>query len=95
VVFYIFDANAIWSVPVKNRSKEKLLCAYQEIYDWLTHRGFKPLLHKLDNKTSKDVKAFVATEQTCIQYTPSNIDWLIDLIALILLIFSAVEFANQ
>jgi hypothetical protein len=72
-VFYIFDANAIQSVPIKNRSKEELHCAYYKIYKWLTHHGFKPLLHKLDNKTSKDVKAFVATEQTCIQYTPPDI----------------------
>jgi hypothetical protein len=74
VVFYIFNANAIQSVPIKNWSKEEILCAYRKIYKWLTRRGFKLLLHKLDNKTSKDVKVFVATEQTCIQYTPSNID---------------------
>jgi hypothetical protein len=73
VVFYIFNVNAIQSIPIKNWSKEELLCAYQEIYEWLTHHSFKPLLHKLDNKTSKDVKAFVTTEQTCIQYTPLDI----------------------
>jgi hypothetical protein len=73
VVFYIFNANAIQLIPIKNWSKEQLLCAYRKIYDWLTHHGFKPLLHKLDNETSKDVKAFVAMEQTCIQYTPPDI----------------------
>ncbi len=72
-VFYIFDANAILSVPIKNWSKEELLQAYCEIYEWLTQQGFKPLLHKLDNKTSKDVKTFVPKEQTCIQYTPPDI----------------------
>jgi hypothetical protein len=66
VVFYIFDANAIQSVPIKNRSKKELLCAYCKIYKWLTLRGFKPLLHKLDNKISKDVETFVTMEQTCI-----------------------------
>ncbi len=50
-----------------------MLRAYRKIYEWLTHSGFKPLLHKLDNETSKDVKAFVATEQTRIQYTPPDI----------------------
>jgi hypothetical protein len=73
VVFYIFDANVIRSVPIKNQSKEELLHAYRKIYDWHTHCGFKSLLHKLDNETSKDAKAFVATEQTCIQYTPPDI----------------------
>jgi hypothetical protein len=54
-------------------SKEELLCAYHEIYKWLTHHGFKSLLHKLDNETSKDVEAFVAMEQTHMQYTPPDI----------------------
>jgi hypothetical protein len=73
VVFYIYNVNVICSILIKNCSKEELLCAYHKIYAWLTLRGFKPLLHKLDNKTSKDVKTFVATKQTRIQYTPPDI----------------------
>ena len=30
VIFYIYDANYIQSVPIKNRSKEELLRAYHE-----------------------------------------------------------------
>jgi hypothetical protein len=33
VVFYIFDANPIQSVPIKNWSKEELLPAYCKIYE--------------------------------------------------------------
>jgi hypothetical protein len=73
VVLYIFNANANCSIPIKNCSKEELLHAYCKIYAWLTLRGFKPLLHKLNNGTSKDFEIFVATEQTCIQYTPPDI----------------------
>jgi hypothetical protein len=72
-VFYIFDANYVRSVPIKNRSKKELLRAYQEIYKWLTQCGFKSLLHKLDNKTSHDMEAFVKSQHTHLQYTPSNI----------------------
>ncbi len=71
-LFYIFDPNYIKSVPIRNRSKEELLCAYTEVYAWLTARGYRPLLHKLDNETSRDVKAFVAAEQVKIQYTPPD-----------------------
>ncbi len=74
VVFYIFEANAIKSVPIKNCSKEEVICAYCKIYKWLTPLcGFKPLLHKLDNDTSKEVETFATTEHTCIQYTPPDI----------------------
>jgi hypothetical protein len=73
VVSYIFNTKVIQSVPIKNWSKEELLCANRKIYKRLPLRAFKPLLHKLNNKTSKDVEAFVAMEQTCIQYTPPDI----------------------
>ena len=49
----------IRSVPIKNRLKEELLRAYRETYEWLTLRGFKPLLHKMDNETSHEVKNFI------------------------------------
>jgi hypothetical protein len=35
-LFYIYNANAIQSVPIKNRSKEELLRAVTEVYAWLT-----------------------------------------------------------
>jgi hypothetical protein len=43
-----------------------------EVYVWLTTRGYQPLLHKLDNETSHDVKAFIVAEQVKIQYTPPD-----------------------
>jgi hypothetical protein len=71
-LFYIFNPNYIKSVPIHNRSKEELLRAYTEVYTWLTAQGYRLLLHKLDNKTSRDVEAFVVAEQVKIQYTPPD-----------------------
>jgi hypothetical protein len=42
------------------------------VYAWLTIRDYRPLLHKLDNKTSRNIKAFFAAEQVKIQYTPPD-----------------------
>ena len=56
VVFYVYDANYICSIPIKSRSKEELLRAYNEVYEWLSVWGFKPLLHKMDNETLHEVK---------------------------------------
>jgi hypothetical protein len=69
VVFYVYDANYIRSVPIKSRSKEELLRAYQETYEWLLMWGFKPLLHKMDNETLHEVEKFIQAQQTRIQYT--------------------------
>ena len=71
-IFYIYDANYIKSVPIKSREKKELLRAYQEVYAFCQQRGFAPKLHKLDNETSKEVEAFVASQQTDIQYTPPD-----------------------
>jgi hypothetical protein len=38
-VFYVYDANYIHLVPIKSRSKEELLHAYHETYEWLSMRG--------------------------------------------------------
>ena len=40
------------------------------MYEYCEQRGFKPLLHKLDNEISKDVEAFIASQNTSMQYTP-------------------------
>jgi hypothetical protein len=66
VVFYIYDANYICSIPIKSRLKDELLRAYQEVYEWLLVRGFKPLLHKMNNET------FIQGQQTRLQYTPPD-----------------------
>ncbi len=63
-IFYIYNANFVKSVPIKSRSKEELLQAYQLVYAYLTARGFKPQLHKMDNKTSHDVETFIHEENT-------------------------------
>ena len=73
VVFYVVDPNYIRLVPIKNRSKEELLRAYRETYEWLTMRGFKNLLHKMDNETSHKVENFIRSQQTHLQYTPPDI----------------------
>jgi hypothetical protein len=70
--FYIYNAYAIWSASIKNRSKEELLRDLTEVYAWLTTGGYWPLLHKMDNETSHDVKAFITLEQVKLQYTPPN-----------------------
>jgi hypothetical protein len=71
-LFYIYNADAIWSIPIKSRSKEELLRAIIEVYTWLTARGYQPFLHKMGNETSHDIEAFIALEQVKLQYTPPD-----------------------
>ena len=74
-IFYVYDVNALLSVPIKSRAKEELLRSYKKIYSYLEARGFKPKLHKLDNETSTDVKEFITAQQAKYQYTPPGMHW--------------------
>ena len=35
-VFYMYDANFVKGVPVKNRHHQELLRAYEDVYKWCT-----------------------------------------------------------
>jgi hypothetical protein len=73
VIFFIFDANFVKSVPIKSRSKEELLRAYRLVYAYLIAQGVKPQLHKMENEMSHDIKTFIREENTHLQYTPPDI----------------------
>ncbi len=73
VIFYIYIASFIESVPITSGLKEELLRAYWLVYAYLTARGFKLQLHKMDNETSQDIETFIHKVNTHIQYTPHNI----------------------
>ena len=46
---------------------------YKEVYAYMQVQGYRPRLHKLDNKTSRDVEDFITEQQAKIQYTPADI----------------------
>ena len=69
-VFYIHNTNYIKGIPAKSRKKEELLRSYKEVYAYFESRGFRPQLHKMDNKTSRYVEDFIASQQIGQQYTP-------------------------
>ena len=72
VIFYTVDGNYIKLYPIKSHHRSELLKAYKDGYNYLCVRGYQPQLHKLDNKTSCDVKAFITEQQARIQYTPAD-----------------------
>jgi hypothetical protein len=55
MVMYDFDSNTINAVPIKNRKKESLIKGNNEIYEDFRKTRINPVLHRLDNETSKDL----------------------------------------
>jgi hypothetical protein len=55
MVMYDFDSNTINAVAIKNTKKESLIKGYNDMYEDLRKAGINPVLHQLDNETSKDL----------------------------------------
>ncbi|KAL7474691.1 hypothetical protein ACHAW6_000654, partial [Cyclotella cf. meneghiniana] len=72
-LFYVVDANFIKSYPIKSRHRTELITAYNDVYQYLCIRGFRPKLHYLDNETSQDVEKFITEQNAKHQYTPPDI----------------------
>jgi hypothetical protein len=56
MIVYDYDSTAILAEPIKTRSKQEMLWAYSKLHKYLTGRGLKPQLQKLDNKCSAALK---------------------------------------
>jgi hypothetical protein len=53
LVVYDYDSNFIHAEPMKNRTKEVILAAYQRVISLLKSRGLQPKVQKLDKKPLK------------------------------------------
>ncbi|KAL7479587.1 hypothetical protein ACHAW6_005313 [Cyclotella cf. meneghiniana] len=73
VIFYTVDANHIKSCPIKSHHRTELLCAYNELYAYLCMREYRSQLHKLNNKSSRNVETFITENNASFQYTPPEI----------------------
>ena len=73
VILYSVDGNYIKAYPIKSRHFSQLLKVYDDVYAFFRVCRYIPQLHKMDNKTSKDVENFVAEQQAKVQCKPSDI----------------------
>jgi len=62
LVLYGYDSNFIHAEPMKNRTKEVILAAYQRVICLLKSRGLQPKLQKLDNEDSQILQQYMVEE---------------------------------
>jgi hypothetical protein len=70
MVVYDFDSVAILAEPIKNRTESELLRAYSRMHQYLTDRGLKPQLQKLDNECSTALRQFMRKANVVFQRVP-------------------------
>ena len=68
MICYAYCCNAILAHPIKNRLANELLQAYQHFYTIHDNAGLLPHMHKMDDKTSADIKHFISTKNAAVQY---------------------------
>ena len=75
IICYKYDSSTILSIsiPIKNWSATELYKAYQQVCTMLIKAGFQPILHKLENKTSSELEAFIDLQNTQLQCVPPDI----------------------
>ena len=70
LILYSYDANAILAEPIKSRTAQDILTAYQKLVQYLTVRGYKPQTHWLDNEASDILKQFDKANTISYQLAP-------------------------
>ena len=60
-LFIMFDedVNYIQGIPIKSRKTAELIRAFEEGYSDLKRCGFEPVLHRIDNETSKELETAI------------------------------------
>ena len=62
LIFYDFDSNLIWAVPLPSRTKHQILKAMKQVFKLLGSRGLQPQLQRLDNECSQLLKDYMSEE---------------------------------
>ena len=73
MILYDYDSNAILAEPMKSRHEQEMIRAYAKMHDYLTERGLKPVLQKLDNEAPKGLKKYMAQHNVTYQLVPPHV----------------------
>eukprot|EP00804_Cyclotella_cryptica_P027665 CCRYP_010275-RA/>CCRYP_010275-RA protein AED:0.43 eAED:0.43 QI:0/0/0/1/0/0/4/0/331 len=66
-VAYEYRSNAILVRALADQTDKSMLEAFQDVYAYLTKRGFQPKLNVMDNQCSKTIQSFIETKGAKIQ----------------------------
>ncbi len=66
-VVYEYRSNAIIVKTLRDETDKSMVEAFQEVYEYLTEKGFKPKLNVMDNQCSRAVQKFIKSTGADIQ----------------------------
>ena len=69
-VAYIYDINAIIGVPLKTRTSESMIGAFQKVLKMMEKSNCKPVVNVMDNECSKAVQEYIISNNIDIELCP-------------------------
>ena len=69
---YHYDSNKVFKRGLRNKKKEPLLEAHQDVYKHLKLAGCKPIYHRLDNEAPSNVLEFLKENGVDFQLAPPH-----------------------
>jgi hypothetical protein len=73
MILYDYDSNAILAKPLKSKSEGEMIRAYSKLHEYLSDRGLKPRLQKLDNECPIGLKRLMKQNEVDYQLVPPHI----------------------
>lgn len=71
-IAYAYDLNYIFALPISNLRDETILTAFDEVFQELKSKGFKPTFNVTDNQAAMPIKKYLSKEQTNWQFVEPN-----------------------
>eukprot|EP00956_Cyclotella_meneghiniana_P043791 scaffold287739_cov149-Cyclotella_meneghiniana.AAC.1 len=71
-VAYAYDPNYIFAVPIANLRDDTIIAAFDEVFQQLKTKGFKPAFNVTDNQAATPIKAYLTKEETEWQFVEPN-----------------------
>eukprot|EP00804_Cyclotella_cryptica_P029536 CCRYP_020583-RA/>CCRYP_020583-RA protein AED:0.35 eAED:0.26 QI:0/-1/0/1/-1/1/1/0/1386 len=71
-IAYAYDLNYIFAIPIPNLRDETILKAFDEVFQTLKSKGFKPAFNVTDNQAAVPIKTYLNQEQTSWQFVEPN-----------------------
>ena len=62
-VAYDYDTNMIFAIPTKDLKDETIITAFEQVFNELEEKGYKPKFNVTDNQAAKPIKAFLKSKE--------------------------------
>ena len=60
---YDYDTDMIFAIPTKNLKDETIITAFEQVFNELEEKGYKPKFNVTDNQATKPIKAFLKSKE--------------------------------